>query len=219
MPATSFAHTISVALAAARGRGASKHRRASRLASSTRDDALRAILRLDDAAREQLETSVEGRRVIADIPLDVLAARVRVFSRSLPPACAGFAFDIITERPGLMCDDEFARTSVATAASIVGGDEKLGELCEECAPACAHVIWEIGCLGKSREGLARSLREWIGREEGWHRVFVSRVASQWGYLRTMQRTETTTMAGKGEVYRNVRTGESVTFREQTKHSV
>ena len=35
----------------------------------------------------------------------------------------------------------------------------------------------------------------------------------------MQRTETTTMAGKGEVYRNVRTGESVTFREQTKHSV
>ena len=41
MPATSFAHTISVALAAARGRGASKHRRASRLASSTRDDALR----------------------------------------------------------------------------------------------------------------------------------------------------------------------------------
>ena len=219
MSATSFAHTMSVALAPARGRGASKHRRASRLASSTRDDALRAILRLDDAAREQLETSVEGRRVIADIPLDVLAARVRVFSRSLPPACAGFVFDIITERPGLLCDDEFASTSVATAASVLGGDEKLGELCEECAPACAHVIWEIGCLGKSREELARSLREWVGREEGWHRVFASRVASQWGYLRTMRRTETTTMTGKGEVYRNVRTGESVTFREQTKYSV
>ena len=27
----------------------------------------------------------------------------------------------------------------------------------------------------------------------------------------MQRTETTTVTGKGEVYRNVRTGESVTF--------
>ena len=126
MSATSFAHTMSVALAPARGRGASKHRRASRLASSTRDDALRAILRLDDAAREQLETSVEGRRVIADIPLDVLAARVRVFSRSLPPACAGFVFDIITERPGLLCDDEFARTSVAPAASVVGATRSSG---------------------------------------------------------------------------------------------
>ena len=170
---------MSVALAPARGRGASKHRRASRLASTTRDDALRAILRLDDAAREQLETSVEGRRVIADIPLDVLAARVRVFSRSLPPACAGFAFDIITERPGLMCDDEFARASAAKAASVLGGYEKLGELCEN-ARRRAHVIWEIGCLGKSREGLARSLREWVGREEGGTSVRLSSRV-QWGY--------------------------------------
>ena len=94
----------------------------------------------------------------------------------------------------------------------LGGGDALERLCEECAPAFAHVLWRLGCLETTFDEMERPLKEWVRGEEGWHRVFVQRIASEWGYLRMMKRMNTSIYAGEGVVYRNAKTGESIAFQ-------
>ena len=185
-----------------------------RTASSTRDASVRVILQLDDFAHAQLGASPEGRRARDEVPIDELARRVRALSAALPRSCSKHAFELVVERPGLVCEDGDAqRDAVARCADRLGGTAELERLCLECAPAFAHVLWRLGCHDAEASECERALREWMRGEESWHRVFTSRIASEWGYLRMMSRVETTTVTGKGVVYRNVKTGESVAFRQ------
>ena len=175
---------------------------------------MRIILQLDDRAHAQLGASVEGRRARDEVPIDELARRVRALSAALPRSCSRHAFELVVERPGLVCEGGDAqRDAVARCVERLGGPEELERLCLECAPAFAHVLWRLGCSDVETSECERALREWMRGEESWHRVFTSRIASEWGYLKMMSRAETTTMAGKGVVYRNAKTGESVTFRQ------
>jgi len=153
---------------------------------------LRAILRLDDHAMTQLSTSVEGRTVVHEIPVSALASRVRSLKDALPEECHASVFELIVERPGLL---------------LTVGDDDDG------SPAFAHLLTRLGCDGAEYGAMERCLREWADGSEGWHRVFVQRVASEWGYLRMLRRMDTKTLAGNGVVYVNQRTGESIRFRQ------
>lgn len=175
---------------------------------------LRAILRLDDHGLAQLSTSVEGRTVIhGDVPVRALASRVRALKDALPEACSRHVFELVVERPELLLDDDDIRAVVARCADALGGVDVFVALCDECAPAFAHVLTRLGREGGEYEAMERCLREWADGSEGWHRVFVQRVASEWGYLRMLRRMDTKTLAGNGVVYVNQRTGESIRFRQ------
>lgn len=176
---------------------------------------LRAILRLDDHGLAQLSTSVEGRTVVnGDVPVRALASRVRALKDALPEACSRHVFELVVERPELLLTmDDDIRAVVARCADALGGVDVFVALCDECAPAFAHVLTRLGREGGEYEAMERCLREWADGSEGWHRVFVQRVASEWGYLRMLRRMDTKTLAGNGVVYVNQRTGESIRFRQ------
>ena len=180
---------------------------------------LRAILRLDDHAMTQLSTSVEGRTVVHEIPVSALASRVRWLKDALPEECHASVFELIVERPGLLLtvgdddDGSHMRALVSRCADALGGTDAFVRLCDECAPAFAHLLTRLGCDGAEYGAMERCLREWADGSEGWHRVFVQRVASEWGYLRMLRRMDTKTLAGNGVVYVNQRTGESIWFRQ------
>ena len=178
---------------------------------------LRAILRLDDHGLAQLSTSVEGRTVVRDVPVRALASRVRSLKDALPEACSRHVFELVVERPGLLLtaddDGSDARAVVSACADALGGVDVFVRLCDECAPAFAHLLTRLGRDGVEYREMERCLREWADGSEGWHRVFVQRVASEWGYLRMMRRMDTKTLAGNGVVYVNQRTGESIRFRQ------
>lgn len=176
---------------------------------------LRAILRLDDHGLAQLSTSVEGRTVVnGDVPVRALASRVRSLKDALPEACSRHVFELVVERPELLLTmDDDMRAVVARCADALGGVDVFVRLCDECAPAFAHLLTRLGREGGDYEAMERCLREWADGSEGWHRVFVQRVASEWGYLRMLRRMDTKTLAGNGVVYVNQRTGESIRFRQ------
>ena len=174
---------------------------------------MRVILQLDDGALRQLAQSVEGRRVRDEIALDDLARRVRALRDALPRSCAARVFELVIERPGLVCDGGAAQgRGVARCVEKLGGTAEMERLCAECAPGFAHVLWRLGFLDTAFDECERALREWIRGEEGWHRVFTNRIASEYVYLAMMSRVETKSMGGNGVVFRNVKTGESVAFR-------
>ena len=211
-PRVRVARVVSV-----RARRASARVRASSAdapSSAARVASLRAILGLDDRALQQLDHTVEGRAVRDDVPLSVLTERVYALSSALLRACARHAFELAVERPGLLTLDTSAtRAAIERAANALGGAEQLERLCAECAPAFAHVLWRVGAREGTLADCERPLRDWAAGEVGWHRVFTQRIASEWGYLLMLGRMETSVMAGKGVVYRNVKTGESVAFRK------
>jgi len=199
---------------ARRSRALARASSADASSSAARVASLRAILGLDDRALRQLDRTVEGRAVRDDVPLGALAERVRALSAALPRACARHAFELVVERPGLLTTDASAtRAAIERAANALGGAEQLERLCAECAPAFAHVLWRVGAREGTLAECERPLRAWAAGEDGWHRVFTQRIASEWGYLLMLERMETSVMAGKGVVYRNAKTGESVAFRK------
>ena len=174
--------------------------------------ALGAILRLDDErAFAQLTTSIEGRTVLADTSLVTLANNVRALSAALPRECQPWVFELVVEAPSSLHRDDVA-LDVQRVVAALGGETRFIELCTECPCAFAHLFTRLREEGAALEDCERALKEWARGEEGWHRVFVRRVASEWGYLQTLRRTETKTVRAGGEVYRNVKTGEAIEFR-------
>lgn len=174
---------------------------------------MRALLVLDDRAHEQLGVTVEGRRVRDEVRASDVAARLRALSSALPRSCSPRVFEIVVERPGLLTlDADACGRAVERCGDALGGADALERLCEDCAPAFAHVLWRLGCLETTFDEMERPLKEWVRGEEGWHRVFVQRIASEWGYLRMMKRMNTSIYAGEGVVYRNAKTGESIAFQ-------
>lgn len=142
-----------------------------------------------------------------------VAARLRALSSALPRSCSPRVFEIVVERPGLLTlDADACGRAVERCGDALGGADALERLCEDCAPAFAHVLWRLGCLETTFDEMERPLKEWVRGEEGWHRVFVQRIASEWGYLRMMKRMNTSIYAGEGVVYRNAKTGESIAFQ-------
>lgn len=174
--------------------------------------ALGAILRLDDErAFAQLTTSIEGRRVLVDTSLVTLANNLRALSAALPRECQPWVFELVVEAPSSLQRDD-VKTDVQRVIDALGGEARFIELCIECPCAFAHLFTRLREEGAELEDCERALKEWARGEEGWHRVFVSRVASEWGYLQTLRRSETKTVRAGGEVYRNVKTGEAIEFR-------
>jgi len=183
-------------------------------ATSARDALVRALLVLDDRSHDQLGVTVEGRLLRDDVPACDVAARLRALCSALPRSCSRHVFELVVERPGLLTlDADACGRAVTRCADALGGADALEKLCEECAPAFAHVLWRLGCLETTFDEMERPLKEWVRGEEGWHRVFVQRIASEWGYLRMMKRMNTSTYAGQGVVYRNAKTGESIAFQQ------
>lgn len=183
-------------------------------ATSPRDALVRALLTLDDSSHDQLGVTVEGRQLRDDVPASDVAMRLRALCSALPRSCSRHVFELVVERPGLLTlDSDACGRAVTRCADALGGADALEKLCEECAPAFAHVLWRVGCLETTFDEMERPLKEWVRGEEGWHRVFVQRIASEWGYLRMMKRMNTSTYAGQGVVYRNAKTGESIAFQQ------
>jgi len=181
--------------------------------TSSRDAVVRALLVLDDRAHEQLGVTVEGRRVRDEVRASDVAARLRALCAALPRSCSPHVFEVVVERPGLLTlDADACGRAVERCGDALGGADALERLCEDCAPAFAHVLWRLGCLETTFDEMERPLKEWVRGEEGWHRVFVQRIASEWGYLRMMKRMNTSIYAGEGVVYRNAKTGESIAFQ-------